>query len=86
MSLINFIDDYVDYYGLTKTENKYFYKGIPVPRTTEILSSMLHEEYLMEWSNYLGRYQRKDYNEYLCDLLGIKPIIKNQNLIKERTR
>ena len=65
MSLINFIDDYVDYYGLTKTENKYFYKGIPVPRTTEILSSMLHEEYLMEWSNYLGRYQRKDYNEYL---------------------
>jgi hypothetical protein len=28
----------------------------------------------------------KDYNEYLCDLLGIKKIIKNKNLIKERTR
>lgn len=27
----------------------------------------------------------KDYNEYLCDLLGIKPI-KNKNLMKERIR
>lgn len=27
----------------------------------------------------------KDYNEYLCDLLGIKPI-RNKNLMKERTR
>lgn len=27
----------------------------------------------------------KDYNDYLCDLLGIKPILK-KNLIKERTR
>ena len=28
----------------------------------------------------------KDYNEYLCDLLGIKQIKKNKNLSKERDR
>ena len=65
MSLINFIDDYIDYYGLTREDPTYHYNGVPVPRTTDIISSMLHEQGLMEWSNKLGKYQKKDYNEYM---------------------
>lgn len=59
MSLINFIDDYIDYYGLTREDPTYHYNGVPVPRTTDIISSMLHEQGLMEWSNRLGKYQKK---------------------------
>lgn len=65
MSLINFIDDYIDYYGLTREDPTYHYNGVPIPRTTDIISSMLHEQGLMEWSNRLGKYQKKDYNEYM---------------------
>lgn len=36
-----------------------------VPRVTEILSAMLHEDYLMDWSNSLGLYQHKKYRETL---------------------
>ena len=36
------------------TEEKYFFKGNPVPRVTSVISSMIHEEYLIEWANYLG--------------------------------
>lgn len=32
----------------------YKYNGIPVPRVTHILSSMIHEDYLMSWANYIG--------------------------------
>ena len=45
--------------------DRYFFNGIPVPRTTEILSSMLHEDYLMTWSNNIGLYQKKKYSETL---------------------
>ena len=41
---------------------KYFYNGQPVPRVTEIISEMLHEEYLMKWANSLG-YKHKNYNK-----------------------
>lgn len=41
---------------------KYFYNGQPVPRVTEIISSMLHEEYLMKWANSLG-YKHKSYDK-----------------------
>ena len=37
-----------------KLDTIYDYNGIPVPRVTNILSSMLHEEYLMGWANYIG--------------------------------
>lgn len=43
------------------TDSSYEYNGILVPRTTHILSSMLHEEYLMQWANTIGLYKRKKY-------------------------
>ena len=45
----------------------YIFNGIQVPRVTQILSSMLHEDYLMKWANALGLYQRKKYEETLQD-------------------
>lgn len=44
-------------------DSNYMYNGVVVPRTTHILSSMLHEEYLMQWANVLGLYKRKKYEE-----------------------
>lgn len=43
--------------------DRYQYNGINVPRTTEIISNMIHEEYLMKWANNIGLYQHKKYNE-----------------------
>ena len=43
---------------------KYLYNNKPVPRVTEILSDMLHEDYLMEWANNVGLYQHKSHIEY----------------------
>lgn len=37
------------------SNDRYLYNGNPVPRVTEILSAMLHEDYLMDWANGLGR-------------------------------
>ena len=45
--------------------NRYQYNGVNVPRTTEILSSMLHEDFLTVWANNLGLYQKKKYKEEL---------------------
>ena len=45
--------------------DRYQYNGINVPRTTEILSSMLHEDFLTVWANNLGLYQKKKYKEEL---------------------
>lgn len=47
-----------------KIESHYIYDGIPVPRVTNILSDMLHEEYLMNWANYMGRIKHTDHNKY----------------------
>lgn len=46
-------------------EPRYFFNDIPVPRVTEILSSMLHEDFLMEWANRIGLYKRQKYRETL---------------------
>lgn len=43
--------------------DRYFFNDIPVPRTTEILSSMLHDDYLMVWANNIGLYQKIKYKE-----------------------
>lgn len=43
----------------------YQYNGINIPRVTEILSSMLHENYLMTWANSLGLYKRRKYKDEL---------------------
>lgn len=47
----------------TKDE-RYECNGIIVPRVTEILQAMWHEESLMKWANYLG-FKRKDYKKEL---------------------
>lgn len=46
-------------------KGKYYYKGLPVPRVTEVLSSMLHEDFLMSWSNRLGLFKRVKYEDEL---------------------
>lgn len=45
--------------------NHYQYQGYSVPRVTEILSSMLHEDFLMIWANNIGLYKRKKYKDIL---------------------
>ena len=45
--------------------DKYQYNGVFVPRVNDILSAMLHEDYLMTWSNNIGLYQHKKYNDVL---------------------
>ena len=45
-------------------ETVYNYEGVPVPRVTNILSSMLHEDGLMVWSNNIGK-QGCDYKKTL---------------------
>ena len=43
---------------------KYLYNGKPVPRTTEILSKMIHSDSLMYWANSLG-FKHKSYKNTL---------------------
>lgn len=43
----------------------YQYQGYSLPRVTEIISSMLHEDFLMIWANNIGLYQRKKYKDAL---------------------
>ena len=45
--------------------DRYQYQGYSVPRVTEILSSMLHEDFLMTWANNLGLWKRKKYKDEL---------------------
>ena len=44
-------------------ESPYEYNGVLVPRVTHILSEMIHEDYLMDWANYIGRYKRQNHND-----------------------
>lgn len=44
--------------------DRYLYDGESVPRVTEILSSMLHEEYIVQWANNLG-FKHKGYRATL---------------------
>lgn len=44
-------------------DSPYEYEGIKVPRVTHILSEMIHEDYLMDWANYVGRYKRQNHND-----------------------
>ena len=45
--------------------DRYVYNGMNVPRVTEILSSMLHDDYLMTWSNSIGLYNHQKYEDVL---------------------
>lgn len=44
---------------------RYQYQEYNLPRVTEILSSMLHEDFLMIWANNIGLYKRKKYKDEL---------------------
>lgn len=55
---------------LISDANKYVYNDKYVPRVTEILSSMMHEETLMVWSNYLG-FKGQKYGKILSDSANI---------------
>lgn len=65
------IKAYIDVVEMMKSKvdsgifpERYEFHGDRVPRTTEILSSMLHEEGLMSWANSLG-FKRIGYRAYL---------------------
>lgn len=51
-------------------DSPYYFNGKPVPRVTNILSAMLHEEYLMNWAEKMGRFN-VDRNEILENAASI---------------
>lgn len=42
----------------------YSFDGYPVPRVNDVLSSMIHEDYIVEWANSIGK-RGMDYHETL---------------------
>ena len=48
------------------SKSNYKYEGKRVPRVTEVLSAMLHEDYLMKWANNLG-FKRISYRAFMND-------------------
>ena len=52
-------------FNIKVKDSNYEYNGKTVPRVTHILSSMLHADALMIWSNSIGLYQRKKYKDTL---------------------
>lgn len=44
---------------------EYVVDGRNIPRVTEILSCMLHEDYIVEWANKIGLYKHEKYHEVL---------------------
>lgn len=65
------IDDIENYNSLYNREVHYKYNGFPIPRVTELLSLMLHEDYLMTWSNAIGLYKHKKYEDTLNEAADI---------------
>ena len=49
-----------------ESRSNYQYDGKRVPRVTEILSAMLHEDFLMKWANNLG-FKRISYKAFMKD-------------------
>lgn len=47
-------------FKIVESESRYVFDGHAVPRVTEILSAMLHEEYIVKWANSLG-FKHKGY-------------------------
>lgn len=58
-------------------ESPYLYDNIPVPRVTHILSAMLHEDYLMTWSNALGLYRHRKYKDEINKASSIGTLTHN---------
>jgi len=74
-----------------KCGDRYTYNGKSVPRVTEILSKMIHEESIVQWANSLG-FARKSYRKELNKAAnygtyahhGIECLLKNKE-IPEKT-
>lgn len=45
-------------------DSPYSFDKKKVPRVTQVLSEMIHDEYLMNWANYMGRCKHVDHNVY----------------------
>lgn len=58
-------------------DSPYKYGDLYVPRVTHILSSMLHEEYLMNWANYMGRIKRIDHKLFTENAANIGTNVHN---------
>ena len=50
--------------AIVDTSGRYKYQGTSVPRVTEIISKMIHEDAIVQWANSLG-FQHKRYTEVL---------------------
>ena len=61
------IEKEIDKVSTSIKESPYEYEDRLVPRVTSILSDMLHEEYLMNWANYMGRIKHMDHKVYSED-------------------
>lgn len=44
----------VDFKEVSPEKIRHTYKGNPVPSVTQILSKCIHEDYIVNWANYLG--------------------------------
>lgn len=69
-NILTRINDIKNYTSLYNREVCYTYNGYPIPRVTEILSLMLHEEYLMAWANGIG-FKHKKYDDIRQDAADI---------------
>ena len=49
----------------------YIFEGKFVPRVTDIISQMLHEEYLMGWANFMGRVKHMDHKLFTEEAANI---------------
>ena len=55
-----------------KNEDRYEFEGVPVPRTTEILSKCIHDDRIVYWANSLG-FKRKGYRNNQHRLTKARP-------------
>jgi hypothetical protein len=76
-------------FKLSESNSKYEYNGKIVPRVTSVISTMIHEDGLMYWSNKLG-FNHKSYKQVMNEALdygtkthhGIEIFLK-ENRIEE---
>lgn len=57
--------------------SNYNYNNKNLPRVTSILSQTIHEDYLLQWANSIGLYQRKKYKDELDKASYIGTITHN---------
>ena len=74
ITILKELDTICENYPVIK-RTPYVYDGKYVPRVTEILSSMLHEDYLMSWSNSIGLYGHKRYQDVLDKAANIGTMV-----------